>query len=242
MRFIALLLAGLLLAGCGGGKETVKNGVGDTDDPAQILEVADQYYESAEYEDAFLAYGVVYYNYPTSREYIDAAIGLSRSYGALQNYEKQFDILYTLLRENLIPSKVPTIYNAIAEFYERSAGISEQLRGEGTKDYQTAINYYNKSIGYPNSDDLIAKSLAQHKIGTLYEKLDDFSNAITAHQKTIETYSGTEWALRSEQSIAEIQTKVDRRLEYEQSGWFSTPDSVQTPVDSSITVPDTTGN
>ena len=241
MRFCATLLVALLLWGCGGGNEVSKNGVKDTDDPAKILDVADQYYEAGEFEDAFLAYGVVYYNYPTSREYIDAAIGLSRSYGALQNYEKQFDILYSLLRENLIPTKVPTIYNAIAEFYEKSAGISEQLRGEGTKDYQTAITYYNKSIGYPNSDDLIAKSLAQYKIGTLYERLDDLPNAINAHQKTMEAYSGTEWALRSEQSITEIQTKVDRRQEYQQSGWFGS-DSLQSPVDTTGTVPDTSGN
>ena len=149
----------------------------------------------------------------------------------MENYEKQFDILFTLLRENLIPSKVPEIYNAVGEFYEKSAGISEQLRGEGSADYKTAIDYYTKSIDYPNSDDLVAKSLAQYRIGKLYEKLDDFSSAITAHQKTMNKFSGTEWALRSEQSLGDIQTKVDRRLEYQQSSWFNQSDStgVKTP-------------
>ena len=75
--------------------------------PVELLEYANGIYDKGDYESAFLAYGLIYKDYPTSREYIDAAIGLSRCYGQLDNYEKEFELIHNLLRENLIPSKVP---------------------------------------------------------------------------------------------------------------------------------------
>lgn len=228
MRLWILILGALalLIASCG--KKEVRSVISEDDKPAQLLKYGDQFYQSGDYENAFRAYGIIYYEYPTSREYIDAAIGLSKCYGALQSYEKQFEILYGLLRENLIPSKVPGVYNAIAEFYERSAGISEQITGEGSNDYKTAINYYNKSIQYPNSDDLNAKSFAQFKIGTLHEKLKDNLKAIEAYETAINAYQGSEWALRAEQNILDIRERERRRLEYQQQGLLP-EDTTATP-------------
>jgi len=225
MRFLILITLIFLIASCG--KKEVRNGIPANDQPAELLKYGDQFYHNGDYENAFRAYGIVYYDYPSSREYIDAAIGLSKCYGAMQSYEKQFEILHNLLRENLIPSKVPGVYNAVAEFYERSAGISEQLTGEGTNDYKTAISYYTKSIQYPNSDDLDAKSFAQFKIGTLYEEMKDYPKAIEAYETALNTYQGSEWALRAEQNILDIQERMRRRAEYQQSGML--PDTTTTP-------------
>lgn len=226
MRYLILITLIFLIASCG--KKQVRNGIPENDQPAELLKYGDQFYLNGDYENAFRAYGIVYYDYPSSREYIDAAIGLSKCYGAMQSYEKQFEILHNLLRENLIPSKVPGVYNAIGEFYERSAGISEQLTGEGTNDYKTAINYYAKSIQYPNSDDLDAKSFAQFKIGTLYEEMKDYPKAIEAYETALNTYQGTEWALRAEQNILDIRERMRRRAEYQQSGMLPA-DTTTTP-------------
>jgi tetratricopeptide (TPR) repeat protein len=226
MRYFILITLIFLMASCG--KKEVRNGIPANENPSELLKYGDQFYHNGDYENAFRAYGIVYYDYPSSREYIDAAIGLSKCYGAMQSYEKQFEILHNLLRENLIPTKVPGVYNAVAEFYERSAGISEQLTGEGTNDYKTAISYYNKSIQYPNSDDLDAKSFAQYKIGTLYEKMKDYPKAIEAYETALNTYQGTEWALRAEQNILDIQERMRRRAEYQQSGMLPA-DTTTTP-------------
>lgn len=216
MRFLILITFVFFMVSCG--KKEVRNTIPEDERPAELLKYGNQFYQSGDYDNAFRSYGIVYYDYPSSREYIDAAIGLSKCYGAMQSYEKQFEILYNLLRENLIPTKVPGVYNAVAEFYERSAGISEQITGEGTNDYKTAINYYTKSIQYPNSDDLDAKSFAQYKIGKLFEKLKDYPQAIEAYESALNTYQGTEWALRAEQSILDIRERMRRRAEYEESG------------------------
>ncbi|MGH1362344.1 MAG: tetratricopeptide repeat protein [Calditrichia bacterium] len=219
--FVATLL--IFLSACS--SKTVKENIPEEQVPTSLLELGDTYYSEGSYENAFRAYGSIYNNYPTSREYIDAAIGLSKTYGKLENYEKEFDILYSLLRENLIPSKVPHVYNAIAEFYEESAGISEQLTGEGSGDYLTAINYFDKAIKYPNSEDLSAKGYAQFKIGQVHERLRNYNEAITAYKGTMSTYSETEWANKAEENIASIEDRVRMRREFEQDGLLPTSET-----------------
>jgi tetratricopeptide (TPR) repeat protein len=228
MRFLIILTFIFLIVSCG--KKEVRSPIPEGGKPTELLKYGDQFYQSGDYGNAFRAYGIIYYDYPSSREYIDAAIGLSKCYGAMQSYEKQFEILYNLLRENLIPTKVPGVYNAVAEFYERSAGISEQLTGEGTNDYKTAVTYYTRAINYPNSDDQNAKSFAQFKIGTLYEKMKDYPKAIEAYESTLNSYQGTEWALRAEQNILDIQDRIRRRMEYEQSGMLPTDTTASQPA------------
>ena len=221
MRIALLLFLALLISACG--KKEIRTEVTEEERPASFLQHGNQFYQSGDYDNAFRAYGYIYENHPTSREYIDAAIGLSRTYGALEDYDRAFDILYDLLKNNLIPTKVPNIYNAIAEFYERSAGISEQLSGAGNKDFETAISYYEKSVNYPNSENRIAKSYAQYQIGSLYEKMDDFKEAMKAYEITRTLYNGSEWAQRAEEQIATLNERLLRRSDYEQSGMM--PDS-----------------
>ncbi len=221
MRYLLFLTLAVLMIGCG--KKETRVEISEEERPAEFLKFGNQFYQDKDYENAFRAYGFIYYNHPTSREYIDAAIGLSRCYGALENYDKAFSILHELLQNNLIPTKVPDIYNAIAEFYERSAGISEELSGAGEKDFHTAIDYYKKSIEYPNSENMTAKGFAQYQIGSLYESMADFTKALKAYETTRDNYTGTEWATRAEESIIALNQRIQRRNEYQQSGLL--PDS-----------------
>jgi tetratricopeptide (TPR) repeat protein len=197
----------LLVAGCS--KKNAKTNPGNT--PEELLAYADKTFNSGDYESAFLAYGVIYDQYPTSREYIDAAIGMSRCYGEFEDYAKSFDMLHNLLKENLIPSKVPQIYNVIGDFYERSAGISEQLTGQGSTDYKTAIGYYQKAIDYPNSEDPKAKSYSQYKIGSLYIKLAEYDSALQALQKTVDDYPSQEWASLAQEKTGLLQTLIENQ-------------------------------
>ena len=220
MRLVTILTVLALLLGCG--KQTVQEEAPQIEQPSDYLALGDQYFAGGDFENAFRAYGVIYYEFPTSREYIDAAIGLSRCYSELENFEKGFDILYTLLRENLIPSKVPTVYNEIARFYEKSAGISEQLTGAGEGDYLTAISYYQKAIDYPGADSVDAKGFAQYKIGVLHERLDDVQKAVAAYQNTINGHGQTPWAARAEEQMAALRSREQLRDEYRRDGLLPT--------------------
>lgn len=215
MRWIHLLffVPLIFLFSCSGkGSKGIDN---EKLNPDQLLEYADNVYSQGDFESAFLAYGYIYEHYPTSREYIDAVLGLSRCYAEFEDYEKGFDLLHNLLKENIIPSKVPGIYNVIAEFYERSAGISAQLTGESAPDYLTAIEYYQKAIDYPSSDDHRAKSYAQYKVGTLYERMNDFDKALEAYQRTASVYPEQQWAALAQEKSAIVTAKKERLKAYE---------------------------
>ena len=222
-KFIILLIA-LALVACS--KKEARVEISENQSPAEFLKFGNQFYQDGDYENAFRAYGFVYYNHPTSPEYIDAAIGLSRCYGALEDYEKAFGILHDLLKNNLIPSKVPDIYVAIAEFYERSAGISEQISGKTETDLQKAIEYYQKAIEYPNSENIAAKGYAQYKIGQLYERMSQFDKALQSYQAASAQFSGSEWALRAEERYAALNQRIERRNNLLENGLL--PDTTTT--------------
>ncbi len=201
--------------------------------PAELLQYGDKFYSEQDYENAFIAYSLIYHNHPSSREYIDASIGLARCYGAMKDFDKEFDLLYNLLRENIIPSKVPSIYNAIAEFYERSAGISAKLTGDSQGDYQTAIKYLQQGIAYPNSDDKTAKSLAQYKIGILFDKMNEYAKAIDAFQKTITNYPETKWANAAQAKMTEVKAKMERHSQLNHSQ--AAPQTEEKPMQQTAT-------
>ncbi len=219
---IMALVALVLFAYCGR-KETQKQTVDPAVAPAKLLEYGNKFFQEGDYDNAYIAYKIIYTEYPTSREYIDAVIGLARCYGKFDKYDKQFELLYNLLRENLIPSRVPDIYNAIAEFYENTAGVSSQLTGQDSLDYMHAIEYYQKAIEYPNSQDSTAKGYAQYKIGQLYEKLRNYPKAIEAYQNTINQFGTTQWAAQAEAALQDLKSRLQMRIEYEQTRSISAP-------------------
>ncbi len=231
----AMLLSGvifLLLISC------ARKQTGETTqqqlDPAKLLEQANQLYAQGNLDDAFRAYGLIYERFPTSREYIDAVIGLSRCYSDYGNYEKSFDLLYNLVRENMVPSRVPEIYIEMARYFEVNAGISSVagLSNE-EQDYEKAVEYYQKAIDYPNSNDLDAKAYAQLRIGELYIQMGRFKDAILAFKATTTSFPGTEWAKVAEERLQEFREALDKVL---QEG----PSSASAATDTATVTADTT--
>lgn len=228
MRWFSILLLSIILIISGCSKKNSKAFDAENSTPEELLTYADEVYNSGDYESAFLAYGVIFDQYPTSREYIDAGIGLSKCYVEFEKYEKSFDLLYNLLKENIIPSKVPQIYNAIAEFYERSAGISEQLTGDSSTDQKKAIEFYEKAITYPNSEDETAKSYAQYKIGTMYENMAEYDEALKAFQKTEDDYPTQQWASVAQERMGIVQLKKEGQKALENRTSIQSDTSMQT--------------
>ncbi len=173
--------------------------------PVELLNKGNRAYLQGNMEEALQAYGVIYNRYPTSREYIDAVLGMARAYNNMGDFEQGFNLLYHLIRENLVPSRVPEIYNEMAKYYEvsalygRQSGVSKE-----EEDYRKAIDYYQKAVDYPNSDDVKAKSYSQFQIGELYTRLGKYQEAGLAYQATIIKYKGTEWARLAQQKFDQL--------------------------------------
>ena len=77
-------------------------------------------------------------HFPTSDLHIDAQLLISKTLGAQEKYEEQFDLLLRVLKENIIPERVPIIYTQIAEFYEKGLGVKQNIA--------KALYYYRKAL------------------------------------------------------------------------------------------------
>src|SRR4030042_339425 len=138
---ILILLALTLVFSCSKKETAVKSMEGLQ--PLELLEKGNRAYLDGNMEEALQAYGVIYNRYPTSREYIDAVLGMARAYNNMGDFERGFNLLYDLIRENMVPSRVPEIYNEMAKYYEVSALYGKQI-GTTTaeEDYKKALSYY----------------------------------------------------------------------------------------------------
>jgi len=206
MKSVSILLVFLvILAGSCSKKEVAVKSMEGLE-PPQLLEKGNEAYAQGNMEDAIKAYEMIYNRYPTSREYISAVLGMARANNNMGEFERGFSLLYNLIRENMVPTRVPEIYNEMARYYEVTAAYSREagISREG-EDYQKAIEFYKKSVDYPNSDDARAKSYAQFQIGELEMKLNNYEQAALAYQSTIYRFSGTEWAQLAEQRITQMQ-------------------------------------
>ena len=205
MKVVSFLLIILFLFGVNCGKKDVTVKSMEGLEPAELLEKGDNAFNKGNMDEAIEAYEIIYERYPTSREYIDAVIGMARSYNNRGDFERGFNLLYNLIRENMVPSRVPEIYNEMARYYEVTAAYSKEAGISSEQDdFKSAISFYNKSVSYPNSDDRKAKSYAQYQIGELQSKLGNYDDAALAYQATLYNYSGTEWATLAEQRLTQL--------------------------------------
>ena len=143
-RFITVLgLVLLVFLSCGKKQAAVRPMEGLA--PAELLTKANEFYTAGNVDKALEAYDIIYGRYPTSREYIDAVLGMAKCYNDLGNFEKGMDLLYTLIRENMVPTRVPEIFNQMAKYYEVNAGISTVVGlSNEEQDYRKAIDYYQQ--------------------------------------------------------------------------------------------------
>ncbi len=182
-------------------------------EPPALLEKGNAAFFEGNMEDAISAYEVIYNRYPLSREYISAVLGMARAYNNMGDFEKGFNLLYNLIRENMVPSRVPEIYNEMARYYEVTAIYSKEAGiSKVEDDYKKAIDYYQKSIDYPNSEDPQAKSYAQFQIGELELKLEQPEQAALAFQSTIYKFPNTEWATLAQQRIEQMKQQGQTTL------------------------------
>ncbi len=203
-RIVMITLLNLaLILSCSKKEAAVKSN--SEQDPPVLLAKGTELYNQGDVNGALEQYEIIYNRYPTSREYINAVIGMARCQNDLGDFEQGFDLLYNLIRENMIPTRVPEIYNEMARYYEVTAAYSTEAGISSEQDdYKKAIDYYQKAVKYPNSDDKIAKSYAQFRIGELQFKLKNYKDAALAYQSTIYKYPDSEWAQMAGTRIEEI--------------------------------------
>lgn len=196
MKRILLVLLSLTLLltviNCGSGKKG-SDRVQYTDQ--ELLELAEQQYNAGNARAAVQTCERLLLTYPTSNLHIETQLLMSKAYGAQDLYEEQMNLLLRLLRENIIPEYSPQVYVQIGKFYERAARFNPGIITSDTTDYRLALDYYEKAINYPDSDDEVAKSEAQFRRGLVEAKIGQIDEAIQAYRKVVNNYPNTDFSL-----------------------------------------------
>jgi len=105
------------------------------------------------------------------------------------------DVLLQLLKENLIPEYVPNIYIQIGEYYETAARFNLSSENGDSADYQTAIDYYNKAIGYEDSNNKEAKIEALYRRALVEAKMGKKEAAARDYQEIVDKYPDSPFAV-----------------------------------------------
>ncbi len=176
-----ILLAGLFLfLSCASEKKGLDL---ENETDLTLLEKARAAYEQADYKQAIMLNQAMIDNFPMSDLHIDAQLSIARSLGAMEKFEEQLDLLLRILKENIVPERVPEIYVQIAQIYENAARWNPGIVTDDTSDLKLAARYYRKAVFYPNSNDNEAKALALYRAGLMYAKLHQYDTASRAYEQ-----------------------------------------------------------
>lgn len=183
--FISHMLLIIALLGCGGSKDEL---VIEGESAESLLQKGESAYANGNYDEALKLTDLMLTHFPTSDLHIDAQLLNARVLGAQEKYEDQFDLLLRILKENIIPEKVPQIYLQIGEFYENSARWNPGTISSDSVDYSKAADFYKKAVFYPNSDDRQTKSHALYRMALTNAKINNIEIASKSYQELISVY------------------------------------------------------
>jgi tetratricopeptide (TPR) repeat protein len=244
MKRIMLLITSLTLVmftlQCGSGK---KGSDSQRYSDQELLELAQRQYKAGDAQATVNTCERLLLEYPTSNLHIETQLLLSQAYGDIDQYEEQMNLLLRLLRENIIPEYSPQVYVQIGKFYERAARFNPGIITSDTTDYRLALDYYEKAILYPDSDDDYARSEAQYRRGIVEAKIGQINQAIVAYQKVVSNYPDSDFSLlaqvklKNPRNTSELGTDQNSLNEYQ--NLLESPDAVipeDTPEESTTPV------
>ena len=190
----------IAFVGCGGSKDEL---VLDEETPESLLQKGEAAYQNGNYDRSIKLAQLMLDHFPTSDLHIDAQLLIAKTMGSQEKFEDQFDLLLRILKENIIPEKVPTIYMQIGEFYENSARWNPGTVTLDSLDFTNAASYYKKAVFYPNSDDRGTKANALYRMGLMHAKLNDIEIASKSYQELIATYPESPYSTLARTKLAD---------------------------------------
>jgi tetratricopeptide (TPR) repeat protein len=169
--------------------------------PEAILTRAQAAYENDNYDESIQMATYLLENFPTSDLHVDAQLVMAQALGGKEKFEDQMDLLLRLLKENIIPEKVPLIYVQLGEFYEHAAVWNPGNVTTDTSDYVEAARFYRKAVFYPNSNDDVTKAYALYRAGFMYTKANDIEKAKQAYSQVMDSYPQSPYADLARQKL-----------------------------------------
>ncbi len=204
---LIILISFFFILSCGSSKKEGPDYNQMTD--SELIQLADKKMDAGQYKEAIKDYNRLLQDYPTSNLHIDAQLKIAESYGHLEQYEKQMDLLFRLVEENIIPDAVPRIEVQIGKFYERAATFNPGIRTSDSVDYKKADKYYEMAMKYQDSKDVESKAEATYRHGIVAIKTGNIDQARASFQKTIDTYPKSKFSILAQIKLLDPKDKSE---------------------------------
>ncbi len=239
-RLSILLVSLALFLSCSSNKNA-KNGnlMSDTD----MFALGSTQFNQGHYKEALHTFKSLILEHPTSDLHIDSQLKIAACYGALEDYEEQMKAILQLLKENIIPDRVPQIYVQIGKFYEQAARFNPNTITSDTTDYETALSYYKKAIEYKESTDTLSKAEAIYRRGLVNAKLNRMNEAIAQYNFVVRGYPNSPFALLAQVKLQNPQDTSELAMDeaslesYRQTLGTAVPAIEQTPPEQPVVQP-----
>ncbi len=176
---------------CGSSKKEINL---EDETAESLLQKSHNALQSQNYNEAIKIDSLLLISFPTSDLHIDAQLNTAKALGGKEQFEDQLDLLLRILRENIVPEKVPQIYLQIAKFYEDAAEWNPGTVTNDSADWAKAAIYYRKAVFYPDSEDDISKAMGLYRAALMYAKLGQIDVARRAYEQTIAFYPDTKYS------------------------------------------------
>jgi len=236
LKILTSVLLLTLIMACGGSRD-------DETDYSQITDVelfamANQDMKNGNYEKAIDNYQRILLDYPISNLHIDCQLKIAQAYGELDNFEEQMMRLHRLVKENIVPERVPEIYIQIGKFYERAALFNPGIITSDSLDYVQAIDYYDKALKYPDSDDRRSKSEAVYRRALVEAKIGQIEDAVSRYKLVSSLFPNSDFSvlaqmkLKDPADISELSTSDSAMTSYKQTlGLVEAPEADEETVE-----------
>ena len=185
LKYVSVIVFLYLVISCGSSKQEIDL---EEETAESLLQKSNAAIESKNYDEALILDSLLLLNFPTTDLHIDAQLNMARALGGKEEYEQQLDLLLRILKENIIPEKVPAIYVQIGEHYEDAPLWNPGTTTTDSMDWAKAAKFYRKAVFYPDSDDNNSKAKALYRAALMYAKLNQIDVAARAYEQTIAYY------------------------------------------------------
>jgi tetratricopeptide (TPR) repeat protein len=218
IKIVFLMFALFLFAACGGTKNEQIDYSQVTD--AEMMELGDKEMMAGNFNKAIETYNKVLLDFPTSNLHIDVQLKIAEAYGKMDKFENQMDQLLRLVRENIVPERVPQIYVQIGKWYERAAQFNPGIISSDSIDYVKAISFYDDAFKYPDSDDNESKSAAVYRRALVEAKIGLIDDAIARYKTVSNLFPNTnhnilaQIKLKDPANLTELATTDSALAEY----------------------------
>jgi len=179
----------------------------------EMYDLGGQQLSAGNYSEAIKTYENLLVNFPTSDLHIDGQLKIAAAYGHLENFEEQMNIISRVIKENIIPGRVPEIYVQIGRFYEQAAAFNPGTVTSDTSDYLNAIKYYKSAVFYKDSKNDDSKAEAAYRRALIEAKIGMMKESETDYNFTTEYFASSPYAILAKIKLKDINDTSELALD-----------------------------